>query len=133
MFFHQTYNISIWRPKGKIEMSSLVLELESFADLEKSRPPFNRFTDFSNTDVSGVRFEEIKQIYWLRKTDYKGPPVKSVFYVISDLQFGVVRMYQALMSSTQIEVEICRTKSECSLALGVPEAILFDTIDPEDP
>ena len=79
--FNTDYQISIWRPYGKISLEFLVDEIKEFTKVEKSYPKFNRFADISECDFSLIKYEDIKQIYMKRKLDYSGPPVLSVFFI----------------------------------------------------
>lgn len=123
--FNSKYNLSLWRPIGTITLKIIVDELSDFVVLEKSRSRFDRFANLSEADFSQIKFEDIQKVYLLRKAKYTGLPVKSVFYVKSDLQFGIARMYQTLMTETPIGVEIFKTPIECAKYLNVPLEVLL--------
>lgn len=118
-------NLTIWQPKGLITLSDITEELSHFVLLEKEKPKFNRFSNLSECDFSCLNFEDVRQIYLLRKNEYKGEPVKSALFVKNDLQFGVARIYQTLMTETKIYVEIFKNPIECSYFLNVPLEILL--------
>jgi len=125
VIINSDYQISIWRPFGTINLKLLVDELSEFAKLEKHMPKFNRFADLTECDFSLIKFEDIKQIYLMRKSVYNGPIVRSVFFIKTDLQYGITRMYQTLMEDTSIIIDVFKTKKECADTLNVPIEILF--------
>jgi hypothetical protein len=123
--FNNNYQLSIWRPKGILTLKEIIQELEGFVELEMTKPPFDRFANLSEADFSQIKYADIRQIYLLRKAVYTGLPVKSVFYVKTDLQFGIARIYQTLMEETPIRVEIFKNIAECAQYLNVPIEIIL--------
>lgn len=119
------YKVSIWRPFGQIELEYLLEEISEFIKVEKSNEKFNRFADISECDFSLIKYDDINQICMKRKADYTGPPVKSVFYIKTSLQYGITRIYQTLMEDSKISVEVFKTKKECADLLDIPLEILF--------
>lgn len=120
------YNLSIWKPTSFVTLEEITDELDQFVQIERNNPSFNRFSNISETDFSNIKFEEVRQIYLRRIAEYKGPAVKSVFYIKTDLQYGVARMYQTLMTDTPIKVEIYKAPEECANYLNVPTEILLN-------
>lgn len=126
IFFLEKFNCSIWRPEGLLSTKILLEAISEFSKFENKGVQPNRFSDFTFADASHITFNEIKQIHLVRSGKYEKYASKSVFYVINDLQFGIVRMYQSLMSETPIQMEVFRTKEECSNFLQIPEEVLFN-------
>jgi len=125
VIINSEYQVSIWRPNGLITLKLLVEELVAFSALEKTHAKFNRFADLSKCDFSLIKYDDIKQIYLMRKSVYTGPPVRSVFFIKTDLQYGITRIYQTLMEDTLINVDVFKTKQECADLLQIPLEILF--------
>lgn len=123
--YNSKYNISIWTPNGILTLDGIVKELNEFIELEKNKPPFNRFSNLTEADFSQIKYEDVRQIYLLRRAEYKSVPVKSVFLVKTDLQFGIARIYQTLMADTPINVEIFKTPFECANHLNVPLEVIL--------
>ena len=118
-------NISYWRPVGLITLKEIIDDLSNFVNLEKKITAFDRFSDISECDFSNIKFDDVRHIYLLRTQEYHGPPVKNAFYIKTDLQFGIARIYQTLMTETPIKVEIFKTPVECANYLNIPVERLF--------
>lgn len=119
------HNISLWYPRGILTLERMVKDLNEFVELEKKYSPFNRFSNLTEADFSQIKYEDVRQIYLLRRAEYKSAPVKTVFLVKTDLQFGIARIYQTLMADTPINVEIFKTPQECANHLNVPLEVIL--------
>jgi hypothetical protein len=86
--------------------------LRWFLDLslvERIDIDFNRISDFARFD---------------RSTLDPKVAVRAAALVSTPLAFGVVRMYQTLMSDTNLDLRIFHQRSECANFLGVPQDAL---------
>ena len=106
-------------------LQDLLAELE---ELERLCPAgFNRFADLRKVEEFAVDSAEIKKIANRRLAGYRGPSVRSAILATDPLNYGMARVYAAMMEPSPIDVSVFYTLEECAEWLKVtPEDIWID-------
>jgi hypothetical protein len=119
-------SLMVGRPKGILD-SRTAERIVEFVELKEvdSENGFNRFCDLTALEGIQLSFSEILTLA-VRRSSFNpdNSPVKSAFFAINPLAFGIARMYERMLCSPRIEV---RTFTQLRVAaewLGVDQAKL---------
>ena len=87
---------------------------------------YDKFADFTNLESMNVGFEELvpftdNRILELNKTQTK---IKAAGIVNSTTQFGIGKIFDALMSGINYETYLCKNINEAAESLGVESSLL---------
>lgn len=121
--FNDEYRIMLWRQAVELNIDFMLEIIEELHKIEKTHSPFHRFVDLTEVTGISLHYDDLKRIAGMR-TEYAGPKVKSAFYSMNPLGYGIGRMYQVLMEETNVEVDVFRDVDACAQWLGCPVAIL---------
>lgn len=125
----QDWNLMVWRPIGLLD-DALADRVVEFVEAEERDMPFDRFSDLTALTHIHLKIGHVFEIARRRREFYAGErPAKSAFYCDKTVGFGIARMFEALMTGTDIEVRAFRKRSDAADWLGVPDSILVP-LDP---
>lgn len=115
-YFIKEAELFIWQPKGCATLKTLNQFVEKIERCESDYPSgFDRFIDFSGLESINLNFDDIHQIAQDRKRDMKSDrTIKIAIWAPTDVAFGIGRMYQTIIFSDKIIVNVCRTIEEAS-------------------
>ena len=124
--YREDYNLLVCRPKGELTADMMhdvanCRECIQTAEL----PHFNRFHDL--TDISSVNlgFEEVSLICAEEsKMREAAQSIKACYLVQNTLLYGTIRMYEALISRSGVEVHVSYDIDELAKILGVEKTVL---------
>ena len=122
------FDLSIWLFNKNID-ASIVAEIMGIlrgAELKQSASKW--FLDLSLVERIDIDFDKIAGFARFDK-GLLDPEVavQAAALVSTPLAFGVVRMYQALMSDANLDLCVFYHRSECANFLGVPMSTLITT------
>ena len=124
--FREDYNLLLCHPKGELTADMLHDVANCRECIQKpGLPQVNRFHDL--TDISSIRlgFEEVSRISEEEsKLREATQPIKACYLVPNTLLFGTIRMYEALISRSGVEVHVSYDINELAEILGVEKAVL---------
>ena len=85
----------------------------------------NRFHDLTDITSVDLGFEEVRNICESEsKLRESARPIKACYLVPNDLLYGTIRMYQALIESSGVEVHVSYDVEELAGILGVEKSVL---------
>ena len=124
--FREEYNLLVCNPKGELTAHMMHSIANCRECIQKpGLPKVNRFHDL--TDISSVDFgyEEVSQICEEEsKTRESAHPIKACYLVSNTLLFGTIRMYEALIAHSGVEVHVSYDINELAEILGVEKDLL---------
>ena len=130
--YHENLDLLVCHPKGKLNADKLndianCRECIQKAGLFQTNR-FHNLTDITSIDLG---FDDVHRICQaesrMRQTD---GPIKACYLVPNDLLYGTIRMYQALIASSGVEVHVSRNIDELAKILGVDSSRLIDDSAP---
>ena len=90
---------------------------------------FHNLTDITSIDLG---FDDVHRICQaesrMRQSD---GPIKACYLVPNDLLYGTIRMYQALIESSGVEVHVSKNVDELAKILDVDSSILTSAPEAE--
>ena len=120
----------VFRPRGVFSdkrIRTLVKMLDA-AENEATKP-FNRFTDLSQLFAVDIDLESVLAVSLHRQATYtKRAPVKSAFYVTTDVVVRLAKVHGLVMESSFLQVKTFETVGKAARWLRVPKEML--TLDP---
>jgi len=124
--FHEDINLLVCHPKGELSADRLndiaiCRECIQKAGLLQA----NRFHNLTDITSIGLSFEDVNHICQaesrMRKEDQ---PIKACYLVPNELLYGTIRMYQALIERSGVEVHVSKNIDELAKILGVDSSKL---------
>ena len=120
----------VFRPRGVLSEKRIrtVVKMLDEAENEAAKP-FNRFTDLSQLFAVDMDLESVLSVSLHRQMTYaKRAPVKSAFYVTTDVVVRLAKVHRLVMESSYLQVKTFDTIGKAARWLRVPKAML--TLDP---
>lgn len=103
------------RMEGKLTFEEVANAYRSMLDHPEFRPGMQALWRFENVEGPGLSSEEIRNVVSIQKdTISRRGPTRVAIYVERDLDFGIVRVYEALMGSVHIDVRGFRDLDEAT-------------------
>ena len=105
----ENYFLSIWT--GKVTDTELVESYKRFFNSLEWIPGMNELADLSNLDLSEVTQEGLRDLAEFAKELYERNNMKDTItaaYCPHDLQFGMLRVYEALAEESPEAVKVFR-------------------------
>ena len=126
---HYSYNaefdLCIWLFDAAIDATVVVEIMHILRGPEQKHGASRWFLDLSYVERIDIDFDEIADFARFDKSLLDpNVAVRAAALVSTPLAFGVVRMYQTLMSDANLDLRILHFRSECADFLQVPEAFL---------
>ena len=124
--FREDYNLLVCHPKGKLT-TNLMNGVANCRDCiqKPGLPSTNRYHDL--TDISSVDFgyEEVSQVCEEEsKRRESALPIKACYLVPNTLLYGTIRMYEALIARSGVEVHVSYDINDLAEILGVEKDVL---------
>jgi len=120
--------LMVGRPKGVLDANAAEKIVE-FIEIreEQSENGFNRFCDLTRLESINLSFAEVRQLAQRRSLfNPNSFQVKSAFLATHPLAFGIARMYEELLSSPRIGVQVFSELEAAAEWLGVkPDRLTF--------
>jgi hypothetical protein len=121
VFFRPDLWLMIFRPQGILnekKVNTIVAFLEE--EEERTRHPFNRFSDLSKLDAIDLEFRYVFRVSLHRRLSYASrPPVKSAFYVPNKATAQVVKVHALVTDLSPLQVELFSEIAKAAEWLGV--------------
>lgn len=131
--YHKDIDLLVCCPKGKLnadrlnDMAICRECIQKAGLLQTNR--FHNLTDITSIDLG---FEEVNRICQAESRMRKnGLPIKACYLVPNDLLYGTIRMYQALIESSGVEVHVSHNIEELAKILGVDSSFLLSATSTE--
>jgi hypothetical protein len=123
--YHPAWRLVAWHPTGPLDNDQVDRIVEFLESQEKIEGEyFNRYTDMTGHTRIKIGLDHIVRIARRRREGYVGAPVKSAFYAVRAISLSIARMYEELMSGSQIQVCTFRSRAAAADWLGVPPEAL---------
>ena len=131
--YHEDIDLLVCHPKGKLSADrlndiSICRECIQKAGLLQTNR-FHNLTDITSIDLG---FDDVHRICQaesrMRQSD---GPIKACYLVPNDLLYGTIRMYQALIESSGVEVHVSKNVDELAKILDVDSSILTSAPEAE--
>jgi len=124
--YREDYNLLVCHPKGELtadRMNDIAICRECI--LKAGLTEVDRFHNLTDITSVNLGFDEVRQICHVesRMRD-SAQPVKACYLVPNDLLYGTIRMYQALIESSGVEVHVSYDINELASILGVEKSVL---------
>jgi hypothetical protein len=114
-------SLMVGRPKGILDAAE-ALRIVEFIEIREAQIErgFNRFCDLTHVDAIHLSASDLEQLA-VRRREFNPNSirVKSAFLATDPLAFGIARMYELLLNSPRIEVEVFRDMRAAADWLGV--------------
>jgi hypothetical protein len=126
MIFHHDLHLMVFHPKGKLTEKRIERDIVYLEEAEdRSKHPFNRFTDTTDADLSELTFNQILRISLHRRLRYNNRPrVKSAFYFNSDEAERIIKIHALMTGHSPIQVRLFQEIEAAAKWLGVSVADL---------
>jgi hypothetical protein len=114
-------SLIVCRPNGILD-TDLTEKIVEFIEIkeEQSESGFNRFCDLTRLESINLSSAEVQQLANRRRAfnpnDFR---VKSAFFATHPLHFGIARMYELLLNSPRIDVQVFSELERAAKWLGV--------------
>jgi len=124
--YQEDINLLVCHPKGalnadKLNDIAICRECIQKAGLLQT----NRFHNLTDITSIGLGFEEVEQICRAEsRMRESSQPIKACYLVPNDLLYGTIRMYQALIERSGVEVHVSKNIDELAKILGVDKSKL---------
>jgi len=125
-YYRKDLNLLMCHPEGKLtadQMNDIAICRECIQNAGLLQ--INRFHDLSAITSVDLGFEDISQICDsesnLRRSSR---PIKACYWVPNALLYGTIRMYEALIESSGVEVHVSYDIGQLADVLGVDKSVL---------
>jgi hypothetical protein len=124
--FYDDIRLLVYRPRGLIDEGEINKVVRVIEDIEsKTKEPFNRFSDASETHEVELNFRYVVHVALHRRLTYAGrAPVKSAILASDSTIVHYARLLALLTESSSIKVKVFRKREEAAQWLGVPLELL---------
>jgi hypothetical protein len=123
--FHADWRLVTWFPEGILDNEGADRVVEFLESQEKIKgATFHRYTDMTGYMRIKIGLDHVVRLSRRRKRGYKGEKVKSAFFAVRLISLSIARMYEELMTGSQIQVRTFCDRSAAAEWLGVPASIL---------
>jgi hypothetical protein len=124
--FYDDIRLLVYRPRGLIDEGKIDKVVRVIEDIEsKTKEPFNRFSDASETHEVEFNFRYVVHVALHRRLTYAGrAPVKSAILVTDSTIVHYARLLALLTEGSSIKVKVFRKREEAAQWLGVPLELL---------
>jgi hypothetical protein len=113
--------LMVGRPKGVLDAAE-ALRIVEFIEIREtqSETGFNRFCDLTRLNRIDLSSSDLERLA-SRRREFNPDDirVKSAFFATDPLAFGIARMYELLLNSPRIEVEVFKDIQAAADWLGV--------------
>jgi hypothetical protein len=114
-------SLMVARPKGILDAAE-ALRIVEFVEIREAQieTGFNRFCDLTQVDGIHLLSADLGSLA-VRRREFNpnSVHVKSAFFATDPLAFGIARMYELLLNSPRIEVEVFKDMQAAADWLGV--------------
>jgi len=100
------------------ELIELVTEL---VQLEQQIAGYNEFWDCSGVSEADVDYNKMMTMTNIESSSRQGLPAKNALLVKNNLQMGLARMYQTLMSDSNMDIRIFTDAQKARQWLGISQ------------
>lgn len=124
--YREDYNLLVCHPRGELT-ADMMHDVANCRECiqELGELPHNRFHDLSDISSVNLGYEEVSQICEEEsKTRESAQPIKACYLVPNTLLYGTIRMYEALISRSGVEVHVSYDIDELAEILGVEKTVL---------
>jgi len=126
-FHWEDLNLQLCRPTGKLvadKMNDIAVCRECIQSAGNMQ--INRFHDLTAITSIDLSFEHIREICEKESKFRKfNRPIKACYLVPNALLYGTIRMYEALIESSGVEVHVSYEIEKLAAVLGVDKALLI--------
>ena len=126
ILFHREQRLLVYRPRGTLNehrINGIIAYLEKEEDAAES--PFNRFTDLSQVDALDLDVNAMIRISLYRRLAYGNyPPIKSAFYVTTNVAAELVKVHVLLTNHSSIKARMFHDLNDSAHWLGVSRELL---------
>ena len=126
ILFHRERRLLVYRPRGTLNehrVNGIIAYLEKEEDAAES--PFNRFTDLSQVDALDLDVNAMIRISLYRRLAYGNyPPIKSAFYVTTNVAAELVKVHVLLTNHSSIKARMFHDLNDSAHWLGVSRELL---------
>jgi hypothetical protein len=122
VLFRKDLFLILWRPRGILDESTINEIVEFIEYVEKrNNKPLNRFADLSTLDAVDLNFDFVFHVALGRRLSAAPKlPVKSAFYVTSEVTTHYAKLHAVLTDYSPLHVALFTDRVAAAKWLGVP-------------